>query len=133
MSETGGNMKQLFPAVPLKENECVLFMHRDEQGNIVSLTVFRIYSPTPPPDASPEWYAAKWDSAFGPVDITYSYGSTYKTLIRKRSGFYTGKALKGECWRIFQTRKEAMQRAEEIRTIMLKLQDFQKVLNEAMP
>lgn len=57
--------------------------------------------------------ATKWDSIFGPVDICYSWRSTYRMLDRKKSGFYTGIPLKGETF-IVTDKEDALRQAEAL-------------------
>ncbi len=98
---------------PIKPSQAVLFVAHC--GELVeSITVFVPYSPTRPEWAkSSEWYASRYDSTFGPVDIAYSWGPTYRLFDRKNSAFHVGKILPGESFQIME-RKAALKKADAL-------------------
>jgi hypothetical protein len=83
----------------------VLAIVMDGHGAYESVTVFRPYRRTES--------ATLYNTIFGEVDIAYSFRSTFKMLDRKRSGLYTGKALKGETF-IVTDYEDACRQADAI-------------------
>ncbi len=98
----------------LTANQSVLAVVRNVRGGIESVTVFVPYSKTRPSWAkSYEWYASRYESHFGPVDIAYSWRSTYLMLGRMQSGFHTGVPLPNEQFSVM-SRVDAIKQAENL-------------------
>lgn len=88
----------------LAGDQSVLAIVRDADGGIESVTVFVPYS-------AYRKCPTRWDSHWGPVDIWYSWKSTYLMLDRLESGFVTGMPLPTESFTVLD-RVEALKQAE---------------------
>lgn len=81
---------------------------------IESVTVFYPYSEEKPKWwRNNEWYASRFHSIYGDVDICYSWRASYKMMDRIDSGFHTGTPLPGELFAVM-SRKQAISEAEKI-------------------